>query len=89
MRYLVICLYTETNKYLSYLYDIQSGEDAQEVYLWTEGNYSCDCNRSLFFLPEEYDINKMMPCGDVAFKLFCIINVDTEKVLYVAKPKEG
>jgi len=27
-------------------------------FLWSDGNYSCDCNRSLFFLDEEWD------CGE-------------------------
>jgi hypothetical protein len=36
-------------------------------YMWTEGNYSCDCNRRLFMAralgePEPEDPNN--PCGD-------------------------
>ena len=38
-------------------------------YMWSEGNYSCDCNRSIFF--EEagnvaYDDVDEAPCGDTA-----------------------
>ena len=28
-------------------------------YMWEEGNFSCDCNRSLFL----YDYKKMFPCN--------------------------
>ena len=39
-------------------------------YMWTEGNYSCDCNRALFHarfrdVPEPED----PPCGEGRFKL--------------------
>jgi hypothetical protein len=46
-------------------------EDEYEYseFMWTEGNYSCDCNRHLFFEraignePEED-----MPCGNTLYK---------------------
>lgn len=42
--------------------------EESDEYLWTDGNFGCDCNRALFFAraggeaePDE------RPCGDVAF----------------------
>lgn len=32
------------------------------IYHWTEGNYGCDCNRSLFLFNLEYD--DAWPCGE-------------------------
>lgn len=33
-------------------------DEAQAIYLWEEGNYSCNCNRGLFFSNEE------VKCGE-------------------------
>lgn len=35
-------------------------------FVWTEGNFSCDCNRHDFFYP---DSNKDVPCGDDRFTI--------------------
>ncbi len=38
-------------------------------YLWTEGNYSCDCNRHLFFersIGRRPDKEEMV-CGDIKY----------------------
>ena len=38
--------------------------DAEAVeYLFTEGNYSCDCNRSLMLRRAGHDVPEM-PCGE-------------------------
>jgi hypothetical protein len=31
------------------------------VFMWSEGNYSCDCNRSLFLW--DWDRDKDLPCS--------------------------
>jgi hypothetical protein len=44
-------------------------------YMWTEGNYSCDCNRALFFYncgPESDD----RACGDSEFMLPRVVLAD-------------
>lgn len=50
-------------------------------YIWREGNYACDCNRSLFFAraggEEEIDYD----CGETAFTIMKILSKDGE-VLY-------
>ena len=52
---------SDNNQYKLYITDTTTGEcrliaqedswddDAIELYLYTEGNYSCDCNRNLLF----------------------------------------
>lgn len=41
------------------------------VYLWTDGNYGCDCNRSMFFAragnEAEDDDEPDVECGDEKF----------------------
>lgn len=51
--------------------DLMTGDETvPHTYIWEEGNYSCDCNRRLFFLrakgeeePEE------VPCGEDTFSV--------------------
>ena len=50
-------------------------------YLWSEGNFACDCNRSLFFaraVGDEGDEGR--ECGDAAFVIR--IKDDDGKVVY-------
>ena len=50
-----------------------------DLYLWEEGNFSCDCNRRLFFYPgQEFEDD---PCGDEEFSVN-IINPKTGLVIY-------
>lgn len=61
------------------------------VFIWSDGNYACDCNRSLFFeralknLPiqkaitsDEVDIG----CSNNKFKVNWIINLETGNKIY-------
>lgn len=43
-----------------------SAESASE-FLWTEGNYSCDCNRALFFARANGEPDPLVECGEVAY----------------------
>lgn len=55
------------------LQDKKTGEvrmvrvDGSTAYMWEDGNYSCDCNRSIFFY--SLPLDKSFPCGDTRFKL--------------------
>ena len=55
---------------------------------WSENNYSCDCNRRLFFEraggrePEEHE----MPCGEGRFLVVSIIHPDG-RLLYTEESK--
>ena len=58
----------ETTKLAKYANTYEMNWDEGSDYLWTDGNYSCDCNRELFFCraaaedePEEH------ACGESRF----------------------
>ncbi len=55
------------------------GRVSGAVWLWTEGNYSCDCNRSIFLLGR--DLDNTLPCngGDPTIELVELL-VDGERV---------
>lgn len=45
--------------------DEETGEP--DWFMWEDGNYGCDCNRSLFFLG--VDLDECLPCGDGRFEI--------------------
>jgi hypothetical protein len=56
--------------------------DYYGYYIWDEGNYSCDCNRALFFARakgEEDPENR--PCGEEAYSVW-ITSADDGRELY-------
>ena len=62
---------------------IRDGDENPSSYIWEDGNYACDCNRSLFFerageVQKEWDIP---PCGDGAYSVELVNPVDG-KVFY-------
>lgn len=38
-------------------------------YIWSEGNFSCDCNRALFFACAADEEDPDTPCGDTAYSV--------------------
>jgi hypothetical protein len=47
--------------------DYLDGPDELErlvYYMWTDGNYGCDCNRILFMGLDDPDSEDFPPCGD-------------------------
>lgn len=38
-------------------------------FIWSEGNYACDCNRALFFARAIGEDDPERSCGDSAFSL--------------------
>lgn len=52
-----------------------------EPYMWEEGNYSCDCNRGMFFASVKGEPDPDMPCNSAAPRFSVHIEVDGE-VLY-------
>lgn len=52
-----------------------TGEDGHE-FLWTEGNYSCDCNRHLFFARAAGDEPAWddLECGQSAYTIVKVTN---------------
>lgn len=53
-------------------------EPAGTEFIWTEGNYACDCNRKAFFDAAMGDPSDAIgnPCGHGAFELMEIRHVD-------------
>lgn len=60
-------------------------------YIWSEGNYACDCNRFMFF--ERAVGNEPHPgesrCGDDRFCIDRIVRVDTGMLLYSESEDEA
>jgi hypothetical protein len=53
----------------------QKGLEDYARYQWLDGNYSCDCNRSLFLY--DHDPEKELPCDDGIHR---VIELDSLKV---------
>ena len=60
--------------------DDGTGNDHGVVWIWTEGNYECDCNRSLFMGIDE------LPCNanDNIIELVSIFSVNGNKFLDIS-----
>lgn len=43
--------------------------DYDGLFIWDEGNYSCDCNRSLFFARAASEDEPDEPCGSGQYKI--------------------
>lgn len=50
--------------------------DAGMAYQWFEGNYSCDCNRALFFARAGGEDDPEIGCGEGAYSVR-LVNADT------------
>jgi hypothetical protein len=53
--------------------DEETGEFSE--FIWSEGNFSCDCNRARFF---HEALNRLRPrsyeCGQTRYRVVCITN---------------
>jgi hypothetical protein len=51
--------------------DLWDWPDDEELadYMWSEGNYACDCNRHLFFVFSGGEEDDDRPCGDGAYSV--------------------
>ncbi len=48
------------------------GADERVLWIWEQGNYSCDCNRGSYFYPDDAT---EWSCGDSRFNLQRIANI--------------
>lgn len=50
----------QTNKVVEYTTEgyMQEEDEHPGIYNWEEGNFSCDCNRGLFYTNHEVDCNE-------------------------------
>jgi hypothetical protein len=55
---------------------IWEDEEGFNTYMWDEGNCSCDCNRSIFFLGLPYGHHE--PCGDDRFTITSLKAMDKD-----------
>lgn len=62
-----------------YVHELDSPAQAQ--WMWTEGNYGCDCNRSLFLYGVPPDDPLELPCsrGEPTIELIELV-VDGEQI---------
>lgn len=64
--------------------DLVDPELGWSPYIWLDGNFSCDCNRRLFFL--RAGGSDMAPmdsrCGDCEYDVDKIVRVDNGELLY-------
>lgn len=56
-------------------------DDEMDDYLWTEGNYGCDCNRASFFAEAGKEEGaEDFPCGEGAYSIPYLELPDGRKV---------
>lgn len=70
-----IFLMRESDKSLVRVDEYEDWSDVE--YLWTDGNYACDCNRHLHFTGFDGTCH---PCGDGAYLIFSVIDDSGELV---------
>ena len=57
--------YKEKEFILRFNFEIQDYPEDDAIWMFTEGNYSCDCNRSLFIRQQFGDDSiPELPCGN-------------------------
>jgi hypothetical protein len=66
------------------IYDNENDLIRNIVYMFTEGNYSCDCNLAAFIAQAHQRDDPNMPCGDtIELKRLTLIRPDgSESVIY-------
>jgi hypothetical protein len=48
----------------------ESDPEGDPSFIWTDGNFACDCNRHDFFTGEPYSPDRAhFPCGDTAYRV--------------------
>lgn len=76
--------WNNTMEYTFYLRNTATGEcntrkneyksEGDMLFLWLEGDYACDCNRSLFLY--DFDREKQLECGDEIIVIDKIVRPD-------------
>lgn len=71
------------SKYTVYLRNNETGEERgvendgpwnkTTEYLWTDGNFGCDCNRALLFASAKAEKNPQRACGDGGFLIVKVV----------------
>lgn len=58
---------TLTNAIAEYIDEYANEDKYLDSFMWTEGNFGCDCNRYIFFYGGE--VKEDLQCGDSRFKV--------------------
>lgn len=69
------------------IYLTESGPDwdgeSPNTFIWSEGNFSCDCNRSIFLHSAlGLDEPKNLECGERRYAIDAIVRTDTHEIVY-------
>ena len=79
--YAVTLKKTSTGEIRKHIAPDENWFDAE--FMWTDGNYSCDCNRALYFARAagEDDTEAWeQKCGDSAYKMISVVDGDGEVI---------
>lgn len=60
---------------------MENGSGDYSLYMWREGNYSCDCNRALFFARSGMGNAEDGACGDERYRVN-VSDAATGELLY-------
>lgn len=60
--------------------------EAGIAYQWSDGNYSCDCNRGLFFARARGLPDPDVACGEEIYLVEKIVEHGTDRLIYVDDP---
>lgn len=59
-----------------------------DTFMWAEGNYSCDCNRKLFFLGWENE-DEDLTCGSSRFVITSMSAIDSDGAVLLVDYSES
>ena len=71
---------TDTTTGISRIHRVEHHWEESSEYLWSEGNFSCDCNRGNFFTDAGGEERGNVPCGDSRYRV--VISDGTGDILY-------
>ena len=90
MRYTFEIQDTQTNEARKYRDDFDWEDEGHMLFMFRDGNYSCDCNRELFFQraagEPETDLDEVS-CGDGRYVIARALREDGSSVEIDAKPQ--
>lgn len=66
VKVLVLIKKNSTNELKSFITDINLINGKPSIFMWEEGDYACDCNRTLFFGEKQEDCSS----GNYSVKIF-------------------
>jgi hypothetical protein len=65
----------------------EEGWEFDPVFIWSDGNFSCDCNRALFFARAVDEPDPDLECGQSQYRVNWIRNDETGNIIYEEEAK--